>query len=205
MKISVVNRLLRIHPIQQVRIQVVQLVPDISSAYNVMMNAIFSALKLNVLVDAVVLSKIGSSFFQVDYLLTRMCFITLSVHFPTASLPPFEGKLSTPSPTDRCQCVRHCGPTRASTTDVHALFAKREHEVVAADDAFPGRLPRRVDIAMIGVSQKSVDFRATCSCHQRHVEFAIMCSVCLAVTCDVEGEGDTCGTCGTARAKRTRK
>ena len=41
--------------------------------------------------------------------------------------------------------------------------------------------------------QKSVDFKASCFCHQKTVEFAYMCSVCLTLTCE---EADTCIVCG---------
>jgi len=41
--------------------------------------------------------------------------------------------------------------------------------------------------------QKSVDFKASCYCHQKTVEFAFMCSVCLTLLCE---ELDTCPVCG---------
>ena len=45
--------------------------------------------------------------------------------------------------------------------------------------------------------QKTVDFRASCFCHRRPVEFAFMCSVCLALTCELPES--SCATCGTPR------
>jgi transcription initiation factor TFIIH subunit 3 len=42
--------------------------------------------------------------------------------------------------------------------------------------------------------QKSVDFKASCHCHQRPVEFAYMCSVCLTLTCQ---PADLCEVCHT--------
>lgn len=48
---------------------------------------------------------------------------------------------------------------------------------------------------LTSVAQKMLDFRASCSCHGRHVEFAYMCSVCLALQCE---PSEVCGTCATA-------
>jgi len=42
--------------------------------------------------------------------------------------------------------------------------------------------------------QRSVDFRAACACHKKPVEFAYMCSVCLALFCE---RADVCQVCGT--------
>jgi len=42
--------------------------------------------------------------------------------------------------------------------------------------------------------QKVVEFKASCFCHKKPVEFAYMCSVCLALTCS---RTPTCATCGT--------
>ena len=46
--------------------------------------------------------------------------------------------------------------------------------------------------------QKSVDFKASCFCHQKTVEFAFMCSVCLTLTCE---ESETCIVCGIKATK----
>jgi len=43
--------------------------------------------------------------------------------------------------------------------------------------------------------QKVVEFKASCFCHKRPVEFAYMCSICLALTCK---KTPSCATCGTA-------
>ena len=45
-----------------------------------------------------------------------------------------------------------------------------------------------------GCVQRTVDFRAACVCHRIPVEFAHMCSVCLALFCE---PGDMCTVCGT--------
>lgn len=47
--------------------------------------------------------------------------------------------------------------------------------------------------------QKLVDFRASCFCHRRPVEFAFMCSVCLALTCELPEV--SCSTCSTLARK----
>lgn len=46
--------------------------------------------------------------------------------------------------------------------------------------------------------QKVVEFKASCFCHKKPVEFAYMCSVCLALTCKKSTICDTCGTSITA-------
>lgn len=42
-------------------------------------------------------------------------------------------------------------------------------------------------------SKHSVDLRASCFCHKKHVETAWVCSVCLSIWCQYAG---TCPTCG---------
>ena len=49
--------------------------------------------------------------------------------------------------------------------------------------------------------QRVVDFRASCVCHKTPVEFAYMCSVCLALFCD---EGTSCAVCGTMARSKTK-
>lgn len=49
--------------------------------------------------------------------------------------------------------------------------------------------------------QSSVDFKASCHCHGRPVEYAFMCSVCLSLFCE---PSDACTVCATpARGKAT--
>jgi transcription initiation factor TFIIH subunit 3 len=43
-----------------------------------------------------------------------------------------------------------------------------------------------------------VDFKAACHCHQKPVEFAFMCSVCLTLTCQA---ADRCEVCATEARK----
>ncbi|RYG68505.1 hypothetical protein EON64_05030 [archaeon] len=40
-----------------------------------------------------------------------------------------------------------------------------------------------------------VDFKASCHCHKKPVEFAFMCSVCLTLLCDTPS--DSCPVCET--------
>jgi len=49
--------------------------------------------------------------------------------------------------------------------------------------------------------QKVVEFKASCFCHKKPVEFAFMCSVCLALTCK---KTPVCNTCGTTAASGER-
>ena len=48
-----------------------------------------------------------------------------------------------------------------------------------------------------GCVQKTVDFRATCYCHKTPVEFAYLCSVCLALSCEPRESCTVCGTVAT--------
>ena len=43
--------------------------------------------------------------------------------------------------------------------------------------------------------QKSIDFKASCFCHGKPLEYAYMCTVCLALSC-TKTEG-VCGICDT--------
>ena len=113
-----------------------------------------------------------------------------------------------------------CGPARLIAT--HALPQLAQYPVKERPEcADAGEMPKslhtvRIDlkrllnvtIVMVTtyflivhflpcfILQKLVDFRASCFCHRRPVEFAFMCSVCLALTCDLPEL--SCSTCGTA-------
>ena len=54
----------------------------------------------------------------------------------------------------------------------------------------------------VSPSNASVDSRAACVCHQKLVEFAYMCSVCLALHCS--DDLLECLNCG-AKCKRNRR
>lgn len=45
--------------------------------------------------------------------------------------------------------------------------------------------------------QDAVDFKASCHNHKKPVEYAFMCSVCLALTCSECEETPACTVCGT--------
>jgi len=55
-------------------------------------------------------------------------------------------------------------------------------------------------IICVHIHQRNVDFRASCFCHQNPVEFAFMCSVCLALTCEIAAD-EACATCGSKRSR----
>jgi len=75
MALCIINRQLQKQPKLQPRIVIIQVSKDDSSSYNAMMNSIFSAQKLNVPVDSVVLSKADSHFLQQASLLTMGVYI----------------------------------------------------------------------------------------------------------------------------------
>jgi transcription initiation factor TFIIH subunit 3 len=150
--LCVINRQLQLHPKLQPRVAVVQLSKDVSTTYNAIMNSIFSAQKLGVVVDGVVLSRDDSRFLQ------QACLLTGGVY---------------QKPTDQRNFLQ------LMTTHI-----------------LPSTHSRRMLRAPL---QKMVDFRASCFCHRKPVEFAFMCSVCLALTC--EPPTDVCTTCGTAARK----
>ena len=45
--------------------------------------------------------------------------------------------------------------------------------------------------------QTNVDFKASCTCHNKPVDFTFMCSVCLSLFCPVAMTDDKCEICGT--------
>lgn len=69
--LCIINRQQQKQPKLQPRIVIIQVSKDDSSSYNAMMNSIFSAQKLNVPVDSIVLSKGESHFLQQASLLTK--------------------------------------------------------------------------------------------------------------------------------------
>eukprot|EP01032_Pedospumella_encystans_P012539 gene12539-14501_t len=141
--LSIINR----HKHLQSRILVLQFERDRNQNYNAVMNSIFSAQKMNVMVDALVLASFDS------HILQQACFLTGGTYMKHADKE------------DLLQLL---------TTHFLADVSTRAH--------------------LATPQQKSVDFKASCHCHKRPVEFAFMCSVCLTLTCQV---GDSCVVCGT--------
>lgn len=45
--------------------------------------------------------------------------------------------------------------------------------------------------------QTNVDFKASCTCHNKPVDFTFMCSVCLSLFCPLAITDDKCEICGT--------
>jgi len=143
----VINRQLLANSQIQPRILSLQLCSDRASSYNSVMNSIFSADKVGVPIDAMVLSKEDSHFMQ------QACFLTKGIY---------------QKPADQ--------------RDMLQLL-------------FTHGLPSNTTRALLNVPQpKTVDFRASCFCHKMPVEFAYMCSVCLALTCQASPVCETCGT-----------
>jgi transcription initiation factor TFIIH subunit 3 len=129
---------------------IVQISEDDPRSYNRVMNCIFSAQKLGVLVDSLVLSASHDSSF-----LQQASFLTNGVYLrPKDQSNALQSLLS------------HVLPSAAS---------RKDH--------------------LASPLQRSVDFKASCSCHGLQAEFTYMCSVCLSLHCSPpDSRCDTCGT-----------
>lgn len=148
--LCIINRQMTTHADLQSRILVMKIAKDHSPSYNSVMNSIFSADKLNIPVDSVVLGSKDSLFLQ------QASFLTNGVY-----LKPQDQR-------DLLQLLlTHC--ISSSHTRKLGLSTPK---------------------------QEAVDFRASCFCHRKPVEFAYMCSVCLALTCEPTS---TCRTCSSER------
>ena len=144
-----INRLKRSYPKLRARVLCVSVSGDSSSSYIAMMNSIFSAHKLAVPIDSLVLHPTNSLFLQQAASLTSGLYLHLPA--PTASLLQHLMVTFLPDVASRC----------------HLLLS---HPV-------------------------AVDYRATCFCHRRVVEQAMVCPVCLAIYCKAT---PTCGMCKSA-------
>lgn len=151
--LCIINRQLRFHADLQARILVMKIAKDHSPSYNSVMNSIFSADKLNVPVDSVVLSAKDSLFLQ------QASFLTNGVY-----LKPEDQKNLLQLLLTHCISSGHT----------------------------------RQKVGLNTPKQEAVDFRASCFCHRKPVEFAYMCSVCLALTCE---PSDICRICSSERVK----
>ena len=144
-----INRLKRTYPRLRARVMCVSVSLDSSASYIAVMNSIFSAHKLGVPVDSLVLHSSHSLFLQQAASLTAGLYLHLPS--PTASL------------------LQHLMVT--FLPDV----SSRSHLLLSHPTA--------------------VDYRATCFCHRRVVEQAMVCPVCLAIYCKAT---PTCGMCKSA-------
>ena len=144
-----INRLKRSYSKLRARVMCVSVSLDSSASYIAMMNSIFSAHKLAVPIDSLVLHPSQSLFLQQAASLTAGLYLHLPS--PTASL------------------LQHLMVT--FLPDV----ASRAHLLLSHPTA--------------------VDYRATCFCHRRVVEQAMVCPVCLAIYCKAT---PTCGMCKSA-------
>jgi transcription initiation factor TFIIH subunit 3 len=113
------------------------------------MDSIFSATKLGVSIDALVLSNEASSFLQQACLLTKGAYI---------------------HNTDN---QKYC--------TLQSLIMHSFPDIVLRDT---------FEVPV----QKSVRFRSSCTCHNRIVEFAHMCTLCFSLVCDVKDECPICKT-----------
>ena len=152
--LCIINRQLRLHPDLQPRILVIKIAKDHSPSYNNVMNSIFSADKLSVPVDSVVLSQKDSLFLQ------QASFLTTGVYLKPTNQKNLLQLLLT-----------HC---------ISSSYTRQK-------------------VGLNTPKQEAVDFRASCFCHRKPVEYAYMCSVCLALTCE---PSDICPTCSSQRADR---
>jgi len=118
-------------------------------SYNAIMNSIFSAQKLNININALVISKTHS------HLLQQACFFTGGVYLKHETILDLPQLLL-----------------------AHFLSNKNSKGLLS-------------DCPIL----KSVEFKSTCSCHNRYVQFAYMCSVCLNLSCE---EVTICNICDTA-------
>lgn len=153
--LCIINRQLKINPKLQPRILTTQIGKDDSKSYNSVMNSIFSAQKIGVPVDALILSKEDSPFLQ------QACLITNGIYLHPADQRDILQLLLT-----------HCLASLCTRYTLECPI------------------------------QKIVDFKASCFCHQKSVEFAFMCTVCLALTCE---ETEVCSTCNTKVKKSKLK
>lgn len=114
------------------------------------MNCIFSAQKIGVLVDSLVLSSSQDSSF-----LQQASFLTNGVYIHS----------------------------KDQNSTLQSLF----YHILPSAQTRQNYL--------LSPLQRSVDFKASCSCHGQQVEFTYMCSVCLSLYCRVpDTQCDTCGT-----------
>jgi transcription initiation factor TFIIH subunit 3 len=147
-----INRRLLMNQSRQSKILVLQISQDSPSNYNAIMNAIFSAQKFVIPVDALLFSNEDSSFLQ------QACLLTGGIYC---------------KPTDQKDSLQlllmHYLPCAASRKILQSPL------------------------------QTNVDFKASCTCHNKPVDFTFMCSVCLSLFCpdSMSPDSTECEICGT--------
>jgi transcription initiation factor TFIIH subunit 3 len=147
--LCVINKRQKTNITAQGKILVIQLALDSYHHYDSIMDSIFSATKLGVSIDALVLSNEASSFLQQACLLTKGAYI---------------------HNTDN---QKYC--------TLQSLIMHSFPDIVLRDT---------LEVPI----QKSVRFRSSCTCHNRIVEFAHMCTLCFSLVCDVKDECPICKT-----------
>ena len=147
--LCVINKRQKKNRTAQGRILVVQLALDSYHYYDSIMDSIFSATKLGVCIDALVLSNEASSFLQQACLMTKGAYM-------------------------------------------HSTDNQKNHTLQSLITHSLPNIELR-DTLEVPI-QKSVKFRSSCTCHNRIVEFAHMCTLCFSLVCDVQDECPVCKT-----------
>eukprot|EP01040_Poterioochromonas_malhamensis_P000759 gene760-809_t len=130
------------------RILNIQFDKDVAQDYNSIMNSIFSAQKLGVIIDSLVLAAADS------HLMQQTCFLSGGFYMK------------------------------------HSDWAEL---LIVLQSFFLADVSIRSALSF--PPQKMVDFKASCFCHKKPVEFAHMCSVCLTLLCDIPS--NACPVCET--------
>mmetsp|Transcript_40538 Transcript_40538/g.108498 ORF Transcript_40538/g.108498 Transcript_40538/m.108498 type:complete len:288 (-) Transcript_40538:124-987(-) len=146
------NRAKQANPALSCRVLVLQAARDLDSEYNTIMNCVFAAQKLGVVVDTCVLSREPSTFMQQAADQTGGAHVHLQKGKDAPAQPLLQQLLMAFLPS--------------------------------ADERRVLQLPHAT----------SIDLRAACFCHQKTVETAFVCSVCLSIFCERHAQCPTCST-----------
>lgn len=163
--LTTINRMNQSCSLQN-RLLCLQFDQDRPQNYNSVMNAIFSAQKMNVMVDSLVLS------FD-SLLLQQTSFLTHGIYMKCFAWPDF-----------------------LMTLQMHYLSDNHSRQQLLIPTQVIILIPSLlVSLILFCLQQTSVDFKASCYCCRKPVEFAYMCSVCLTLLCDMPGRA--CPVCET--------
>ncbi|VDO06395.1 unnamed protein product [Rodentolepis nana] len=155
------------------RILVVRAAEDDSSQYLSLMNAVFTAQKMGVLIDACIIPPTRMSYSIEDHLRQSSTTLQESGHsslFQQAAELTGGIYLRIPRPAGLLQYLL-C---------VFLPHAGLRSQMILPDSN--------------GGSSAGVDFRSACFCHRKMVDLAYVCSVCLSVFCEFSPVCSTCQT-----------
>lgn len=155
------------------RILVVRAADDDSSQYLSLMNAVFTAQKLGILIDACIIPPTRMSNPAEEHLRQSSTALQESGHsslFQQAAELTGGIYLRIPNPPGLIQYLL-C---------VFLPHARLRSQLILPDSS--------------GGSSAGVDFRSACFCHHKMVDLAYVCSVCLSVFCDFYPVCTTCQT-----------